>query len=337
MITPRALPTLGLLPAALAAAGQVLAGTASGLPWPSGAKSNLACLAQLRSRAIDVQHLDVAPKVDASGGPAGFANLVSATRGRVSETVASGPPVTLASYALLPYANKGQFAECAAGAFDGYWQQIGAALKAAAGTARTVIVEPGWEANLGSGVHPWGVDDASQLPAYKACFQHATAALRSAFPAVRIAWTNSKIYRLDYGVEQMAPGDRWFDYYGLMYYDNYRPLQSEATWDRHVDSHDGTGGSPSGIGSWLAYAKAHGKKLGVSEWGIRDRPDWDTATADDPVYIHDMFRFFVTNAAWIGWETYQNNDTTDTDGHQLCPTTPFPRARAMYAHDWQAG
>src|SRR4051794_14669356 len=326
-----ALPALGLSLAAVAAAGQALADPASGLPWPSGAKSNLACLAQLRGRPIDVQHFHV------GFHGATWNDQVTAARNWVSGAIRSGPPVSLASFWLLTDGTKGQFSACAAGRFDGYWRAIGTALKAAAGASKRVIVEPGWEANIGSRSHPWGVDNASQLPAYKACFRRVSAALRQAFPAVKIAWTNSKIYRKNYTVDQMNPGDQSFDYYGLTYYDNYTPLQSQATWNRYVGSRLGTGGSPSGIGSWLAYARAHGKRLGVSEWGIWDRPEWGTATADDPVYIDNMYRFFRANAASIAYETYQNNNTSATDGHQLCPTTPFPRARAMYAQRWRAG
>jgi hypothetical protein len=318
----------GLLLTALVAAGQALAGPMSGLAWPSGAKDGLDCLAQLRGRAVDVTHVHVHVL-----GP-DFPGLVQSSGGWL-QLAARQAPVVLFSFALLPASNKGQFADCAAGTFDGYWRQIGANL--ARITDRTVIVEPGWEANLGSAVHPWGVDDVSQIPAYKACFQHAAAALRAAFPAVRIAWTSSKVYRKNYTVDQMNPGDAWFDVYGLLYYDNVKPLQRQTTWDKYVNSLNSTGRSPSGIGAWLAYATSHGKKLGVSEWGIWDRPEWDTATADDPVYIDNMYRFFKKNAANIAYEAYQNNNTSATDGHQLCPTTPFPRAQRMYAQDWQAG
>jgi hypothetical protein len=280
---------------------------------------------------MDVQHFHVG-----SHG-ATWDDQVAAAQRWVSSAIRSGPPASLASFWLLTDGTKGQFARCAAGGFDGYWRAIGTALKAAAGASKRVIVEPGWEANIGSHSHPWGVDSASQLPAYKACFRRVSAALRSAFPGVKIAWTNAKIYRENFTVDQMNPGDSWFDYYGLTYYDNYTPLQSQATWNKYVGSHLGTGGSPSGIGAWLAYARAHGKKLGISEWGVWDTDRVTTPQADDPVYIDAMYRFFKANAASIGWETYQNNVTSATDGHQLCPTTPFPRAQAAYARLWRAG
>src|SRR5918911_2969360 len=164
----RALPALGLLLAALAPAGRAaadpLASPASGLAWPSGAKSNLSCLAQLRGRAIDVTHVDVAPP--------SFGEMVQSSAGWV-RLAAMQAPTALLSFALLPARNKGQFAECARGAFDGYWRQIGANLAKIRG--HKIIVEPGWEANIGSGSHPWGVDAAAQLPAYKACFRRAAA------------------------------------------------------------------------------------------------------------------------------------------------------------------
>src|SRR5919202_1693420 len=112
----RLLPALGLLLASLAATCQALAGPASGLPWPSGAKSNLSCLAQLRGRAIDVTHVHVTPP--------SFGEMVQSSASWV-RLAAMQAPTALLSFALLPARNKGQFAQCAHGAFDGYWRQIG--------------------------------------------------------------------------------------------------------------------------------------------------------------------------------------------------------------------
>src|SRR4051812_27351074 len=147
-------PALGLLLAALAPAGRAaadpLASPVSRLAWPSGAKSNLPCLAQLRGRAIDVTHVHVTPP--------SFGEMVQSSAGWV-RLAARQAPVALLSYALLPTGNKGQLEACAAGRFDGYWRQIGASLAGIEG--HRIIVEPGWEANIGSRSHPWGVDNAS--------------------------------------------------------------------------------------------------------------------------------------------------------------------------------
>lgn len=323
-----------LLSLSLLAASTAAADPLSGLPWPSGAKDGQPCLAQLRGAPLDVFHWDATP--------ADFPSMVSVTSGWVGRAVAATPKgaTALISYALLPTNNKGQFAQCAAGAFDGYWRQIGTAL-AKVTKDHTVVIEPGWEANLGSRVHPWGVDDVSQVPAYRACFQHASAAVKSANHAVKVAWTNSKIYRLNYTVDQMNPGDKYFDAYSIMFYDSYKndsgppyPITDE-TWAKHVDSHDSTGGGPSGIGSWLAYATAHGKKMGVSEWGIKQVYGATTAAqSDDANYIRKMFEFFWGHAANIAFESLQNNKTAGVDDHEFCPSTNFPKAARQYSIDF---
>jgi hypothetical protein len=62
-----------LLLTTVVAAGQALAGPASGLAWPSGAKDGIPCLADLRGRPLDVNHVHVlAPD---------FAGLVQSSAG----------------------------------------------------------------------------------------------------------------------------------------------------------------------------------------------------------------------------------------------------------------
>lgn len=302
----------------------------SPLSWPSGSKDGGDCLAKLRHAPVDVEHWHVIGET--------FSSVVTASQKWITaSSQRTTAPVVLLSYALLPTANKGQLAECARGDFDASWQAIGSAL-ARIDTGHAVIVEPGWEANLGTANHAWGVDDIARIPDYKACFRRASTALRLTYPPVKIAWTNAKIYRKNYTPDDMMPDPASFDYFGLMYYDNaYNPKPqpklpvTEETWNKQANSMSGTGKSPSGIASWLDYAKAHGKKLGISEWGLWDRPEVTTAQADDPVFIRLMGKFFRDHAADIVYEAYQNNNLSTTDGHQLCPTTHFPKAVAQYA------
>ena len=75
----------------------------------------------------------------------------------------------------------------------------------------------------------------------------------------------------------------------------------------------------------------------AAAWAGTGPDDVVAALRSDPVYVDDMYRFFKANAASIAYEAYQNNNTSQTDGHQLCPTTPFPRAQGKYAQDWRAG
>jgi hypothetical protein len=290
----------------------------------------------LRHNPVDLAHVHIAPH--------SFQLLVAATSAACTGTgpvCAKGAvlsaPWSLLSLALLPADNKGQFAPCARGDFDRYWRRIGANL-ASYSAGRTVIVEPGWEANLGSALHPWGVDDISQADGFKNCWSHAVRSVKLTFPAAKIAWTNAKRFEKNFSVDDINPGtvpgtDALIDFYGLMYYDNMLPLNSQATWDKYVDAATGFGGSPFGIGAWLRYAKAHGKKLGISEWGVWWHNRLTAAQADDPVFVRNVYRFVAQHQPDVAYEAYQNNGPPG-DSHKLCPDTPFPNSAAEYAADF---
>src|SRR3954454_6940715 len=126
----------------------------SSLPWRSGASDGgFPCLSDLRHRTLDAINIFIAPP--------SFAQMVKSTGSWVQQS-AKKAPLLVVSLALLPKNNAGQFAACAAGSFDAYFSQIGANLQKA--PAQGVDVRLGWEANIGSGSHPWGVDTPDQVP-----------------------------------------------------------------------------------------------------------------------------------------------------------------------------
>jgi hypothetical protein len=320
---PRCALLAGLLLAAPAAASAAGIGTPviSGLAWRSGSTGGgFPCLADMRARALDalVQFL----------APPSFDEMVKSTAGWLRLS-AKKAPLLVVSMALLPSNNKGQFAQCAAGAFDGYFRQIGANLQATG--AQGVDVRLGWEANIGSRVHPWGVDSPDQVPAYVQCWRHAATALKAGGPAISVEWTNAKkTQNRALHVLAMYPGDDVVDVVGAHYYDTGPLKSTQAVWDQYYTAT--YNGGPWGIGTWLAFAQSRGKKLAVGEWGV-----WANGTntaPDDPVYVDNMYRFFKANAASIAYESYFN---AMADQHLLCPTTRFPNAAAMYKADWASG
>ena len=327
---PRARWRAGLL---ALAASTALAGTAasaadvstpnvSGLAWRSGATGGgFPCLAQLRGRALDARTTFV--------GHDSFPAMVTKS-GRMQRDAAQAP-LLVVSQPLLPSSNKRQFAQCAAGAFDGSFRQIGANLKAAG--AKGTVVRLGWEANIGSDSHPWGVDDAGQVAAYKACWRRAAAALKAGGPGLLLEWTSAKkTQNKALSIAAMYPGDDVVDVVGVHYYDSGPEKSTQAIWDQ---SYKATfNGNPWGLGTWLAFAKAHGKRLGIAEWGLWRRDGLSAAQADDPIYIANMYRFFRDNAGSVAYETYFN---AMADQHLLCPSTQFPRATATYKALWHAG
>lgn len=310
-----------LLAIAFAGLGQARAAVdtpiVSGLAWRSGSStSGSECLTALRGRALDVQNIFVAPPT--------FDRMVANT-GSWVRRYAQRTPLLVVSLALLPTSNKGQFARCAAGDFNGYFTQIGANLKDA---APGVIVRLGWEANIGSKSHPWGVDGPAQVPDYVACWRRAAVALKVGSPRIRLEWTNAKrTSSKSLRVLDMYPGDDVVDLWGVHYYDTGPQKNTQETWDSHYDAtHNG---GPWGLGTWLEEARRRGKKLAVSEWGV-----WANGTnkiPDNPLYIANMHRFFETKSSDIAYETYFNNKV---DKHQLCEGGIFPEAAAMYKMVW---
>jgi hypothetical protein len=316
----------GLLLAALTAApalADVGTPVPSGLPWRSGATvGGFPCLAALRGRALDALTQFIAPP--------SFADMVSNTGGWL-RSYARKAPLFIVSLALLPKNNKGQFAQCAAGAFDGSFRQVGANLKAAG--AQGTVVRLGWEANIGSDSHPWGVDGPDQVAAYKACWRRAALALKAGGPTLNIEWTSAKkTQNRALHVLDMYPGDDVVDVVGVHYYDSGPEKNTQALWDQYYTMT--YNGGPWGLGTWLDFAKSRGKKLGIGEWGLWRRDGLSAAQADDPVYIANMYRFFRDNAGSVAYETYFN---AMADQHLLCPSTQFPRATATYKALWHAG
>src|SRR3954452_1481939 len=220
-------PALGSLPARLRPAPEaplepaalVSTPTVSGLPWRSGAThGGFPCLAQMRGRPLDV--------ITTFVGHDSFPAMVRQTDRM--QSVARLAPLWVVSLPLLPSANKRDFAHCAAGAFDGSFRQIGANLKAAG--ARGVVVRLGWEANIGSRSHPWGVDSPAQVPAYRACWRRAAAALKHGGPGLLLEWTNAKrTQNKALHVTQMYPGDDVVDVVGVHYYDTDPMKSTQAT------------------------------------------------------------------------------------------------------------
>jgi hypothetical protein len=312
-----------------AAAADVSTPVISGLAWRSGTvPQGFTCLAQLRSRAMDA----IVTFVPDDQGFAGMASFLANAywRGQAKKA-----PLAVVSLPLLTDDTKGQFGPCAAGAFDASWRQIGANLNAAG--AQGLVVRLGWEANIGSKSHPWGVDSADQVASYKACWRRAAAQIKSTAPGVLLEWTSAKkTSNTALKVLDINPGDDVVDIWGVHYYDSDPLKNTQAIWDKYYNLT--YNGGPWGLGAWLTAATQHGKKLAVSEYGVWQQGTLTAAQADDPVYVDNMYRFFRANAANVAYESYFNKLPDD---HALCSNdgtpTNYPNAAAMYKADWSLG
>jgi hypothetical protein len=291
----------------------------SGLPWRSGGTSPDGSFGTWRGRPMDV----IVTFVEHTSWDSMRKKLASKT----FRNLARLTPQVVVSLASFPRSYRRAHAACAAGAFDQYFREFGALM--AAGGAGSAIIRLGWEANTGSS-HQWGIDTQAEIPNYVACFRREAAALKSTAPGLQIEWTNAKKGKLPISALASYPGDDVVDLWGVHYYDSGPQKLTQALWDQYVNAT--YQGGPWGIGSWLAAAKAHGKKLSVPEWGVWDR-DSGGPTADNPVYIDNMYRFFRDNAPDIAYENYYNSSLR----HQLNPSTKYPKAGAKYRELWSAG
>jgi beta-mannanase len=233
-------------------------------------------------------------------------------KGRVQQ---SQQPVV--SLPMMPDSAAKQHAACATGAFDERFREFGRNLVAAG--AGNAVVRLGWEANIGTDSHPWGIDSTREVPAFKSCFARLVGALKSTASNIKIEWSNAKRYDSTLPALTTCPGNAYVDIRGLHYYDR-PPITSQAAWDREVNRYEK--GHPVGIGAWVAEARRNGKRLAVPEWGV-----WES---DNLFHIELMYKFFKANAGSISYENYFNTNVK----HRIFPVNAFPNASARYQQLW---
>lgn len=214
-------------------------------------------------------------------------------------------------------------AKCATGAYDQYFKTFGSELvRLGRGGS---IVRLGWEAN--GDWYAWSI--TSEPTNYIACFRKEVAAIRSTAPQVKIDWNVTKESKMgSTSVVSAYPGDDVVDIIGVDFYDWWPSYPDQAAWD--ADYNSTQNGGPRGIGSWLSFAKSHGKKLSIPEWGVVNNSD---GGGDNAFYIEKMWNFFKTNAADIAYETYFNGNYGDHVS-QIYQISSNPNASAKYQQLW---
>ena len=280
----------------------------SRLPWSSGAVGEEAGFAAWRRRPLD----------NTTTWPA-RSSWAEISRPDLHGAISSKPRDAMLSIglAMLPEPAAGaSFAACATGAYDKYYRAFGKALvRLGRGDS---IVRLGWEANASR--NPWSI--GPDVAGYKACFRRQVAAIRATAPRVRIDWNMNKDTHMPGPVTEAWPGDDVVDIVGVSFYDQWPAYPDQAAWD---DDYERTqNGGPRGLGTWLRFAREHGKPLSVPEWGVA--PVGRGGGSDNPFYIRAMRDFFAANADDIAYETYFNRRS----GFRLWPSTIRPRSAAEY-------
>lgn len=193
--------------------------------------------------------------------------------------------------ALFP--RGGSLAACARGDYDGHWADFGRTLIRYRRPA--AYVRLGWEFN--GNWFWWGATDVA---AWKSCFQRSVTAIRSTDPRVIIEWNLSahrdRLPVNGQPVYDAYPGDAYVDDIAVDAYDSYPGSTTQTLWNRQCHS-------PSGLCTAIAFARAHGKKFSVPEWGVVRSTG---GAGDNPFFIAKMYQVFKANKDILAYEAYFN-------------------------------
>ncbi len=254
----------------------------SGMPFDSGAYAahsadQAARLAALRGADLDV--VSVFPSRESWSALHNSWWLSSVPAGHRG-TVAIGMPT---------WPRNGNLATAAAGGYNAEWQRFGAEV---AKRYPTAYVRIGVEMNLPNGWHATAATKDQWIRA----FQQASVSLKRGGPALRVVWNpNEGVGQTGFAdAAQVWPGDAYVDVVGIDAYDWWPAYTSEASWIAHRDGRYGWN-------HWLNFARAHGKKFALPEWGLaKDQ------VGDNPRFFGYVYPWMQANAADIAYESYFN-------------------------------
>lgn len=206
--------------------------------------------------------------------------------------------------------------DCAAGMYDAEWRKLGSFLSSR--SRGDSILRLGWGWNDLD--HDWraNADPADWI----ACYRRVVNAIRSTAPVIRFEWSFNPP-----GAPEIMPGDPYAAYPGDEYvdfvsfeaFDWYPPLRNAREWDAQCTK-------PGGLCTLFDFARRHGKRVGIGEWGI-------AACGGDPggdneFFVQRMVQAFAENRDLMGYEAYFEQSTEVCS--VLTAGTQTPKAAARY-------
>jgi hypothetical protein len=202
------------------------------------------------------------------------------------------------SQPFWPEGTGGSMDACASGAYNENWARYGANIQET-GRIDSIYTRLAWEFN--GNWFDWSADDPGQ---WVDCFRTVVDAIRSEAPDARIEWNINGHGSHTCGGDawNCYPGDDYVDVVGIDTYDHY---PNAPTAEEFADRCNGS----EGLCSVIDFARAHGKEVGVSEWGVIDSGH---SPVDNPVYIEQMYETFAANSDVIAYETYFNSSQHGT-------------------------
>ena len=223
------------------------------------------------------------------------------------------------------------WAAAAAGTYDSRWTTIFQNLKAywTNKSRGTVYVRP-WHEMNGNWM-TWSIAPANIADSITA-WRRIYAVKQSAFPACQLVFgTSGATVGQPYDWRTLWPGDAYVDVYSTDWYSGHWQLAPNGP---EVDGY----GGPTGLGAHLAFAAAHGKPMGISEW-----QDNFGEGGDLPNYMTYMHDFMSANgsktpvAGKILYDAMFNvQEATPPNPWAIFPEadTSMPLAAARYRTLW---
>lgn len=255
--------------------------------WPSGVHAGQTLqhfqnFGKWRGRNVDLAHV--------------FPDRLQGWDGIVSpswpvDMFSTFPGQLILSLPLYPE-GQGNNKDCAAGMYNAQWRRLGAFL---VGRNRPdTIIRLGWGPNDRD--HPWRAD--ANTTDWKNCFRNVVRSLRETGPKVLIDWSFNPVGPPNVLVTdpfQTYPDDDVVDFIGIEAFDRYPPSTTLAEWDEHCNAQ-------TGLCTVIEFARQHGKKLGIAEWGVASCNG--ESGGDSAFFIERIVRTFAAHADVMGYEAY---------------------------------
>jgi hypothetical protein len=200
---------------------------------------------------------------------------------------------------FFPEDGTSNFAACAAGSYNSYWNTFGTNL--VSHHEGNAIIRLGWEFNGNWYNHEVTTSNLAD-GTWVGCFKQVVTSIRQTAPSVKIDWNVSRGDGLKAAgggdPAQVYPGDSYVDYIGIDEYDMWEPALTQSAWDSYHM------GGAYGIQHWIDFATSHGKQVSFPEWGLNHGDSHHGN--DNPYFIQKIWPLFnsLSSSGKLAYEGY---------------------------------
>ena len=231
---------------------------------------------------------------------------------------------------------------CSSGQYDTYFANL--ANNLAYYGLHWAYLRLGWE--MDGGWYAWGAPAGSGKEAsYAGCFRRVVQVMRQAQPANqwKFVWNPTTAWWNASYLDTVWPGDAYVDVVAIDLYDQSwvagtypYPTTCDATCRLSAQQTAWNDYSWK-LNTLHSFAVAHGKPMGIPEWGVAIRPDGHGG-GDNPYFVQKMSDFIHDPANNVVFHSYFDVSAGDIDarltdsvtGDSPGGATRFPNAAALY-------